>query len=243
MDASRRGLKSERRAQALQISVNRAVSPGIDSTRPFYFAVQRLSCHAEVNESFVMELPVSLADNVDFFRRLPKLDRLPELGRSGRPEVGSRLVEVRDFGSNPGNLRMFCFVPQQLQAARGLVVVLHGCGQTAAGYNHGAGWSTLAKHYGFALLLPEQQISNNANGCFNWFNPDDIARERGEAASIRQMIARVVRDHHIDHRRIFITGLSAGGGMTSVMLATYPEVFSAGATIAGLPYGIARNMR
>ncbi len=31
--------------------------------------------------------------------------------------------------------------------------------------------------------------------------------------------------------------------MTSVMLATYPEVFAAGAVIAGLPYGIASNLR
>jgi poly(hydroxyalkanoate) depolymerase family esterase len=190
-----------------------------------------------------MELPVSLADNVDFLRRLPKLDRLPELGRGARPEVAGRLVEVRDFGSNPGNLRMFTFVPQQLQSSRALVVVLHGCGQTAAGYNHGAGWSTLAKHYGFALLMPEQVGSNNANRCFNWFNPEDTAREHGEAASIRQMIARMVGDHHIDQHRIFVTGLSAGGAMTSVMLATYPEVFSAGAIIAGLPYGVANDVR
>ena len=123
------------------------------------------------------------------------------------------------------------------------MVVLHGCGQSAAGYDLGAGWSTLARHYGFALLMPEQQLANNANGCFNWFNPDDTAREHGEAASILQMIARMSADHGIDPRRVFVTGLSAGGAMTSVMLATYPEVFAAGAIIAGLPYGVASNMR
>jgi poly(hydroxyalkanoate) depolymerase family esterase len=91
--------------------------------------------------------------------------------------------------------------------------------------------------------MPEQQAANNANTCFNWFNPGDIARGRGEAASIRQMVARMVADHKIDTRRIYITGLSAGGAMTSVMLATYPEVFAAGAIIAGLPFGIAGNVR
>jgi poly(hydroxyalkanoate) depolymerase family esterase len=124
-----------------------------------------------------------------------------------------------------------------------LVVVLHGCGQTAAGYDLGAGWSTLAKHYGFALLMPEQQPVNNAQGCFNWFNPEDTARGRGEACSIRQMIARMADDHQIDPHRIFVTGISAGGAMTSVMLATYPEVFTAGAIIAGLPFGVATNVR
>jgi len=89
---------------------------------------------------------------------------------------------------------MFSFVPGHLQEPRALVVVLHGCGQTAAGYDLGAGWSTLSKRYGFALLMPEQQPSNNAQGCFNWFNPEDTARDSGEACSIRQMIARAVED-------------------------------------------------
>jgi poly(hydroxyalkanoate) depolymerase family esterase len=138
---------------------------------------------------------------------------------------------------------MFSFVPANVERAPALVVVLHGCGQTAAGYDLGAGWSTLAKRFGFALLMPEQRPSNNANLCFNWFNPDDTARERGEVCSIRQMIARMVGDIGIDPRRIFVTGLSAGGAMTSAMLATYPEVFAGGAVIAGLPFGVATNMR
>ncbi|WP_164940268.1 extracellular catalytic domain type 1 short-chain-length polyhydroxyalkanoate depolymerase [Bradyrhizobium zhanjiangense] len=186
---------------------------------------------------------MSLARNVDLLRRLPKLDglRFAELGRSA--DSSSPLQEVTNFGDNPGALRMLAFVPAQLQKPRALVVVLHGCGQTASGYDLGAGWSTLAKHYGFALLMPEQQRINNGNTCFNWFNPEDTARDSGEARSIREMIAHMVQAHRIDQRRIFITGLSAGGGMTSVMLATYPEVFAAGAVIAGLPYGIASNLR
>jgi feruloyl esterase len=121
--------------------------------------------------------------------------------------------------------------------------VLHGCKQTAAGYDHGAGWSTLADRYGFALLLPEQQAANNPNGCFNWFQPGDTERGRGEVASIRCMIEKIATEERIDRRRIFITGLSAGGAMTSAMLACYPEVFAAGAIIAGLPYGTAGTVQ
>src|SRR5205807_10293211 len=65
----------------------------------------------------------------------------------------------------------------------------------------------------------------------------------GEARSSRQMIARIAGDPGIDGRRIFVTGLSAGGAMTSVMLATYPELFAGGAVIAGLPFGVASNVR
>jgi poly(hydroxyalkanoate) depolymerase family esterase len=160
------------------------------------------------------------------------------------PQAGpTRLEEVSGFGSNPGNLRMFSYVPQRLAGEPALVVVLHGCTQTAAGYDLGAGWSTLAERYGFALLVPEQRQANNPKRCFNWFVPGDTRRDRGEALSIRQMIETMVVDKGIDRRRVFVTGLSAGGAMTSVMLACYPEVFAGGAIIAGLPYGAATNVQ
>jgi poly(hydroxyalkanoate) depolymerase family esterase len=208
--------------------------------------VQQLSSFGGVTTSHAEELPVSLAKNIEYLRHLPRpygINAFEGFGRGFRRGIRSPLVETTGFGTNPGDLRMFSFVPDSLQPAPALVVVLHGCGQTAAGYDLGAGWSLLAKHYGFALLMPEQQPSNNANGCFNWFNPEDSTRGRGEAGSIRQMIARMVGDHKIDAHRIFVTGLSAGGAMTSVMLATYPDVFAAGAVIAGLPFGVATNVK
>jgi poly(hydroxyalkanoate) depolymerase family esterase len=189
---------------------------------------------------------VSLAKNIEFLRHLPKLNGINGLGDFGwgtRQALQTPLIEITEFGTNPGDLRMFSYVPENLQPAPALVVVLHGCGQTAAGYDLGAGWSTLAQHYGFGLLMPQQQHSNNGQGCFNWFNPEDTTRGSGEACSISQMIARMVNDHKIDAHRIYVTGLSAGGAMTSVMLATYPELFAAGAVIAGLPFGVATNVR
>jgi poly(hydroxyalkanoate) depolymerase family esterase len=198
-----------------------------------------LSC-----ESLAKELPVSLAQNVEFLRRLSKINGINDPGDFGWPNQSqSPLTEVIGFGANPGDLKMFSFVPHELRPKPALVVVLHGCGQTVAGYDLGAGWSSLATRYGFALLMPEQQASNNPNGCFNWFNPEDTARDSGEACSIRQMVARMAGDVGIDPRRVFVTGISAGGAMTSVMLATYPEVFAGGAIIAGLPFGVATNVR
>jgi len=79
---------------------------------------------------------LSLVKNVEFLRHLPKLNGfngLAAYGRSLAPGVHSPLVEIDGFGTNPGALRMFSFVPEYLQRSPALVVVLHGCGQTAAG--------------------------------------------------------------------------------------------------------------
>jgi len=158
------------------------------------------------------------------------------------PDAPSRLTEIAGFGSNPGNLRMLTYVPDNITPSPALVVVLHGCTQNAAGYDHGSGWSALADRYGFVLLYAEQQEANNPKRCFNWFQPGDIERDRGETHSIRQMVEHAVRRHGVDRSRIFVTGLSAGGAMTSTMLATYPEVFAGGAIVAGLPYHCATSV-
>lgn len=154
----------------------------------------------------------------------------------------ARLSELKSFGTDPGSLYANTYIPKTFPKGGPLVVVLHGSTQSAESYDTGSGWSALADECGVALLFPGQKRTNNAIGGFNWFKPGDSHRGGGEPLSIRHMIRRVVADHDIDPSRVFITGLSSGGAMTSVMLATYPEVFAGGAIIAGLPYRTANTL-
>lgn len=165
-----------------------------------------------------------------------------QLGAWTDVDAPGHLGTLPDFGSNPGALLARTYLPPKLSAGAPLVVVLHGCTQTASGYDLGTGWSTLAERHGFAVLFPEQQRANNANLCFNWFEPGDTIRGRGEVLSISQAIEVMIARHGLDRGRVFITGLSAGGAMAAVMLATYPELFAGGAIIAGLPYGVATSV-
>lgn len=153
-----------------------------------------------------------------------------------------RLSTLAGSGCNPGALNAKFYLPDNLPERAPLVVVLHGCTQSAAGYDHHSGWSQLADEAGFALLYPEQQRANNPNLCFNWFQRADVKRDAGEALSIRQMIEAMVKAHNLDRKRIFVTGLSAGGAMAAAMLASYPDVFAGGAIIAGLAYGSATTV-
>ena len=154
-----------------------------------------------------------------------------------------QVVAVDAFGSNPGRLRMLVYAPKTppLPGAP-IVVVLHGCGQTAATFAQESGWIAAADRFGFPLVLPEQTSSNNRGRCFHWFRPADTSRGRGEALSIRQMVGEAVARFAADPTSVFVVGLSAGGAMAAALLAAYPDVFTAGAVVGGLPVGCASNV-
>jgi len=156
------------------------------------------------------------------------------------------LERVMAFGStggeNPGDLDMYEHVPTGVTGALPVVVLLHGCSQTAVDHANQAGWVTLADRFGFALVVAGQRGANNQGLCFNWFQPGDITRGSGEALSIANMVARFSTAHTMDPARVFVTGLSSGGAMTAVMLAAYPEVFAGGGVVAGVPYRCAESL-
>ena len=155
------------------------------------------------------------------------------------PARAAALVEVTGFGTNPGALKMYRYQPDGLPAGRPVVVAMHGCTQNATGYGTGAGWLHLADRWGFTVVLPEQQSANNLNKCFNWFQAADTTRGQGEAESVAQMVRRARTD---GAGAAYATGLSGGGAMTSVMLAQYPDLFSGGGIVAGLPFGCATSV-
>jgi poly(hydroxyalkanoate) depolymerase family esterase len=157
------------------------------------------------------------------------------------PWGGSELTEVKAFGSNPGNLKMYKYTSADVPDNAPLVVVLHGCSQNANEYAQRTEWNRLADRFGFIVVYPEQQIVNNGFSCFNWFLPADTTRDQGESLSIKQMIDKIMADHSVDAERVHVTGLSAGGYMSAVMLAVYPELFAGGAVMAGGPFRCATN--
>ena len=168
------------------------------------------------------------------------LTAVVHLVSSPRPAAAATLQEVTGFGTNPGNLQMFRYVPAGLPAGRPVVVALHGCSQNATGYGAATGWTRLADRWKFTVVVPQQKSQNNANSCFNWFEPADTRRGSGEALSIKQMVDKAKQDNGATSA--YVSGLSAGGAMTAVMLATYPDVFSGGGIVAGLPYHCATSV-
>lgn len=152
------------------------------------------------------------------------------------------LVQYRPFGTNPGNLKLMFYDPGNITEKAPLVVVLHGCTQMAKSCAEQTGWNKLAKKHQFYVLYPEQLILNNPENCFNWYRDADQSKDKGEPASIKQMIDYIKQHKQIDTTRIYVVGLSAGGAMSTIMLSVFPEVFDKGAVMAGGPYKSAESV-
>ena len=152
---------------------------------------------------------------------------------------------VASFGSNPGALAMYEYVPDGLPAGRPLVVVLHGCTQMVSAMVN-TGWNKLADEHGFAIVYPEQSTANNPVRCFNWAgeygDTENLERGKGENQSILSMIDAAIASHGSDPKRVYIVGFSAGAAFASVMLATWPERFAAGVIMSGVPYRCATTV-
>lgn len=155
----------------------------------------------------------------------------------------SDLIEVSDFGSNPGNLKMYKFVPEPEPENAPLIVALHGTSESPQQYSENIGWNRLAQKHGFIVLYPAQTKTNNATLAFRWFSPEDTRRDMGESGSVKQMIDNIRKNHSVDDRRIFVTGFSAGASFATVLCCNYPELFAAGAIMAGTPFRSASSLQ
>ncbi len=149
------------------------------------------------------------------------------------------LVHVAAFGDNPGALEMYWRAPTNSATDVPLVVFLHGCQQDHDVVRN-AGLLSLADARNFAVLAPEQTVLNNAQRCFNWFEHDDVVG--GESRSVRAMVNHLVQSATVDAGRIFIAGVSAGAAMAVAVVATSPDTFAAGASIAGGPFRCADSV-
>jgi poly(hydroxyalkanoate) depolymerase family esterase len=120
--------------------------------------------------------------------------------------------------------------------------MLHGCRQDADDFAAGASLHARGEGRGCFVLYPGQDPRANPLGCWNWFEDLHQQRDRGEPSILAEMIRQVMAGHHIDARRVYVAGLSAGGAMAAILGTTHSELFAAVGIHSGLPYAAASNL-
>ncbi len=151
------------------------------------------------------------------------------------------------YAGPTGERPYFVYIPQnyQMSEAVPLVVMLHGCTQKASAFATSTHMNELAERYNFLVVYPQQSRSAHNYGCWNWFQPLNQERNRGEAALLAGVVQEMVQQTAqwtIDKRRIYVAGISAGGAMAGILGATYPDVFAAIGIHSGIAYKAAQNV-
>ena len=168
----------------------------------------------------------------------PRAGQPPSMRAAGRwmrsfhsaPPQAGRLVNHLTYG-------LYLPAAAALRSGIPLVVMLHGCRQTAESFAAGTRICRLAERAGFAVLLPEQAKTAHPHRCWHWHR--DPAHS--EAPAVASLVATIVERHGIDPERVYLAGISAGAGLAAVLGIHYPTLFAAVGLHSGPVFGAAHS--
>ncbi|GLW11070.1 hypothetical protein Misp01_61980 [Microtetraspora sp. NBRC 13810] len=150
------------------------------------------------------------------------------------PAAPATLTEVTSFGTNPTNLRMHLYVPDNVAPRPAILVAVHYCTGSGPAFYSGTEFASLADRYGFIVVYPS---ATRSGSCFDVSSPQALTHNGGsDPVGIVSMVRYVQQRHNGDPDRVYVTGASSGGMMTNVLLGAYPDVFKAGAAFMGVPF-------
>lgn len=173
--------------------------------------------------------------------KLPSSRRHELRPQDTRPAAGQYVDG--SFANSEGTRAYKLYIPSIRDAGpRPLIVMLHGCTQSADDFAAGTRMNFVAEARGCFVVYPEQSQAANASKCWNWFRPGDQARGRGEPSMIAGITHEIVETHDIDRARIYVAGLSAGGAAAAIMGEVYSDLYAAVGVHSGLACGSAHDV-
>ncbi|KAJ3036704.1 hypothetical protein HDV00_002464 [Rhizophlyctis rosea] len=139
-------------------------------------------------------------------------------------------------GPNPNNLTMDIYVPDVVPHKPALVLAPHWCHGSAWDMFTGTEWRNFADKYGFIVIYPDNPTRDSR--CWDVCTPQALKHNGGsDTLTMINMVKYAQKKYKTDLARTFVTGISSGAMATQALIGAYPDVFAAGASMAGVPFG------
>lgn len=174
----------------------------------------------------------------DVLRSASAVGALSLVGSVPSTAASGDLVQ-KSYSSGFGSRTYYVYEPSWYDGGEDvpMFVCLHGCTQDGQTFADETRMPEIAEEEGFVPIFPETDA--HTNDCWHWWDDGHRRRGNGEADEIAGIVDEVKGDYTIDDDRVYLTGFSAGGGMTGDLVAEYADVYAGVATVAGFPYGAA----
>lgn len=170
-----------------------------------------------------------------------RIRRAPPTASEIAPQ-DTKFVECT-FSNAAGSRTYKLFIPSRYEGKPlPLVIMLHGCTQSADDFAAGTRMNFLAEERNCFVAYPEQSAGANQSKCWNWFRTGDQRRDAGEPSLIAGITRQIMRDHAIDPKRVYVAGLSAGGAAAAILGARYADLYAAVGIHSGLACGAASDL-
>ncbi|MFN3846444.1 MAG: alpha/beta hydrolase family esterase [Paracoccaceae bacterium] len=172
--------------------------------------------------------------------RTPRAPRSAQAG-TAKPRIDAEPLRTHKSAGATRTYRVY-LPKMHADKPKGLLLMLHGCGQTIDDFALGTGMNRHADKHGLIVVYAAQTSADNAAACWNWFRPNNQVRGGGEPALLASLTRKIMKEHGLSRDSVFVAGLSAGGAMAAILADVYPDVFSAAGIHSGLARGSARDV-
>jgi poly(3-hydroxybutyrate) depolymerase len=123
------------------------------------------------------------------------------------------------------NSSYFIYAPAKTFTQKALMINLHGCAQKASDLAAEGNWQGAADKYDIVVVIPQVPGGGVIMGCWDYYGKNHTEDNRHNVFLI-QLIEMLLKnpDLDINRDRVYISGLSSGGGEAQVIACLRPDL-------------------